>query len=409
MIIPSIDIMGGKVVQLRCGRELVLTDSRHPAELAQLFGRYGPVAVVDLDAAMDRGKNRDLLAACCKIARCRVGGGVRTPDDVRYWIKRGAEKVVVGTMASAEFLRNLPREWLIVALDARGDEVVVQGWTQGTGRSLMDHARQLEPYCSEFLFTQVDREGMLGGCDFDRAQRLRAAVRIPVTVAGGIASITEISRLLDIGCQAQLGRALYEGRIDLTESWIAQVRFDERGLVPTIVTDHKTKDVLMLAYSNVESLKTTFRTGQGWYYSRSRNALWRKGATSGHVQELVTAAWDCDRDTLLFHVRQTGPACHTGRRTCFGDRDADALNHLERVIEARRNQSKPGSYTRELLDDPRRLDAKLREEVEEVISADSTANLTWECADVLYHLMVRMRIGEVTLNDVFNELRSRRS
>ncbi len=407
MIIPSIDIMGGKVVQLRQGRDLVLTDKRHPADLAAEFGRYGPVAVVDLDAALGRGQNSDLLAACCKVARCRVGGGIRTPDDVRRWIKRGADKVVVGTMANPEFLREFPPEWIVAALDARGDEVVVKGWTEGTGQTVLDRARRLEPYCSEFLYTQVEREGMLGGCSLDGAAALRSAVDVPITVAGGISTIQELGRVLDAGCNAQLGRALYEGRIDLADAWVSRVHFDDRGLVPTIVQDIGTRDVLMLAYSNAESLAKALRTAQGWYYSRSRATLWRKGATSGHVQRLVSTAWDCDADTVLFLVEQTGPACHLNRQTCFGAGDDNVLHRLDRLLEKRKRNAPAGSYTCKLFDDRELISAKLREETEEVIEAGTADEIVWEAADLLYHLLVRTRADGVGLDEVLAELRSR--
>lgn len=407
MIIPSIDIMDGKVVQLRQGRDLVLTDPRHPAELAAEFGRYGPVAVVDLDAALGRGRNTELVAACCRVAKCRVGGGIRTQDDVREWIKRGADKVVIGTRAEPDFLRAFPREWIVAALDARGDEVVVNGWTAGTGRGVLEQARRLEPYCGEFLCTQVDREGTLRGCVMDRVTALRSAVSIPLTIAGGVASVKEVHQLLDVGCNVQIGRALYEGRIELAATWISAVRFDANGLIPTIVQDVRGRDVLMLAYSNAESLRRALTTGEGWYYSRSRSSLWRKGATSGHVQRLISARWDCDRDTVRFIVEQTGPACHVGQDTCFGDRDVDVPGRLERLIAQRRQAAPAGSYTRALFDEPGRISAKLREEVEEVISANTPREVAWECADVLYHMMVRMAAAGVTLDDVFAELRSR--
>ncbi len=407
MIIPSIDIQAGKVVQLRQGREHVLTDSRSPVELARYFGRFGPVAVVDLDAAMGTGSNEELVASCCAVARCRVGGGIRSKEAVLRWIRRGAEKVIIGTAASPEFLSQFPREWLIAAIDARDGEVVVEGWQRGTGTPLFDAAKQLGPYVSELLFTCVEREGMLGGGAVDEAIALKQAVDVPVTVAGGISSVAEVSRLTDAGMNVQLGRAVYESRIDLADAWVAQIRFGSDGLVPTIVQDDETGEVLMLAYSNAESLARALREGAGWYYSRSRNELWRKGATSGNTQELVGAEWDCDRDAVLFRVIQRGPACHEGRRSCFDSRQRDMLGRLARTIQSRAASAKQGSYTQRLLADRSLMAAKLREEIGEVIDADTMDEVSWEAADVLYHLMVFGQAAGVSLDRIAMELRSR--
>lgn len=407
MIIPSIDLQDGKAVQLRQGRDLLLVDPRDPVELAAELGRYGPVAIVDLDAALGRGDNRELVRACCRVAACRVGGGVRSQDDVRDLIRHGADKVVIGTMAESTFLAPLPPEWIVVALDARGQEVLSHGWTERTGRTIVERAQDLAPYCSEILFTQVEREGMLLGADLETAQRLRQAVDRPITVAGGIRSVEDIVELESLGFHSQIGRAMYEGKLDLAEAWVACIVFDDRGLVPVVVQDDDSREVRMLAYGNEESLRRALRTGEGWYWSRSRGELWRKGATSGHTQSLIRAEFDCDRDAVLLRVRQRGPTCHTGTARCFGDERHGVLPTLERVIASRRDDDTRRTYTRKLLDDPGLLASKLREETGEVIEATDPDHIAWECADLLYHLMVRMRAAGIPLDRVENELRSR--
>jgi phosphoribosyl-ATP pyrophosphohydrolase len=407
MIVPSIDLQQGRAVQLRRGAELLLTDPRDPEELAVEFNRYGPVAVVDLDAALGRGENRELIRRLCGLAECRVGGGIRSEEDVRYWIRAGAAKVMVGTMARPEFLSLFPRDRIVACLDARGDEVVVEGWTKQSGEKFIDRARALENHCSEFLFTQVAVEGTLGGVDLRSASRLRDAVNVPVTVAGGIRSIEELRQLEDVGCNGQIGRVLYEGKIELAGAWTGLLKFDERGLLPIIVQDVDTREVLMLAYGNAESFERALRTGQGWYYSRSRDELWRKGGTSGNTQELVRARWDCDRDAILFQVRQTGPACHRLTPSCFGQPPVPPLTELERTLASRKDADPASSYSARLMSDADLLAAKLREEIEEVIEASAGDHLVWECADVIYHLMVRMRASEVSLAEVERELRSR--
>lgn len=410
MIIPCIDIMDGRAVQLRQGRDLLLTDARDPVDLAREFNRFGPVAIVDLDAALGRGENTQVIARCCHVAECRVGGGIRSEDAVRNWIKRGASKVVIGTCATREFLRRFPREWLVAAVDARGRRVVDQGWSHETQADVMTRATDVAPYCSELLFTQVEREGMLAGPDFDTARALREAVDIPITVAGGIRDSDDVAALTRSGFHAQIGRALYEQRVDLVDAWCACAAFNDQGLIPTIVQDAHSRAVLMLAWSNAESLRAALRDGIGCYWSRSRRQLWRKGATSGHTQRLIAARLDCDQDCVLLRVEQIGPACHTGMGSCFGDVRGDVVAELQKTLAERKataSQVEKHSYTQRLLADPQELAAKLREETEEVIIAPDRENLRWECADLLYHLLVRMTADDLTAEDVFNELRSR--
>ena len=176
-----------------------------------------------------------------------------------------------------------------------------------------------------------------------------------------------------------------------------QVVYDERGLVPCVVQDWRTGEVLMLAYMNAEALERTRATGELHLYSRSRERAWHKGETSGNVQAVRALRLDCDGDTLLALVEPAGPACHTGERTCFhrGELDPGAPHEvvptLERTLRARARERPEGSYTVALLDDPALAGAKVREEAEEVARAardESDERVDEEAADLLYHLLV---------------------
>lgn len=179
----------------------------------------------------------------------------------------------------------------------------------------------------------------------------------------------------------------------------ARVVYDDRGLAPCIVQDWNTGEVLTLAYINAQALALTRETGQLHLYSRSREELWHKGATSGNVQSVKALRLDCDGDAVLALVEPAGPACHTGERTCFHDRDdavapSEVLPGLERTLGERAEQRPHGSYTVELLDDPTRAGAKVMEEAEEVTRAareESDERLDEEAADLIYHLLVLMR------------------
>src|SRR6266849_2760382 len=188
MIVPSIDVMSGRAVQLRHGRELML-DGGDPLARLDEFAVVGEVAVVDLDAARGLGSNADLIREMVRRAPCRVGGGIRSLDA-------GAAKIVLGTAASAELCAHLPRERVIAAVDAEGGEVVVDGWRTRTGVSVLERIAQLAPTVGGFLFTQVEREGTMGGCDLDAVRRVVAAAGgARVTAAGGITTPAEIAEL----------------------------------------------------------------------------------------------------------------------------------------------------------------------------------------------------------------------
>jgi phosphoribosyl-AMP cyclohydrolase / phosphoribosyl-ATP pyrophosphohydrolase len=184
--------------------------------------------------------------------------------------------------------------------------------------------------------------------------------------------------------------------------------YDERGLVPCVVQDWITGEVLTLAYMNELALERTRATGELHLWSRSRQELWHKGATSGNTQTVRALRVDCDGDSLLALVEPAGPACHTGERTCFyrgeleGGAPHETMPGLERTLRARASERPEGSYTVELLDDPRRIGQKVMEEAEEVARAareESDERVGEEAADLLYHLLVLLHSRGLALSD----------
>ena len=197
-----------------------------------------------------------------------------------------------------------------------------------------------------------------------------------------------------------------------------QVTYDERGLVPCVVQDWSTGEVLMLAYMDEEALGRTRETGELHLWSRSREEPWHKGMTSGNVQRVQSLRLDCDGDTVLALVQPAGPACHTGERTCFHRGELrpgapyEALPALERTLIDRARERPQGSYTVELLDDPARIGEKVMEEAEEVARAareESEERVDEEAADVLYHLLVLLHSRGRSLTDAAQVLDGRRS
>ncbi|WP_110929819.1 bifunctional phosphoribosyl-AMP cyclohydrolase/phosphoribosyl-ATP diphosphatase HisIE [Paenibacillus bouchesdurhonensis] len=210
------------------------------------------------------------------------------------------------------------------------------------------------------------------------------------------------------------------------------IQWGESGLVPAIVQDTASKEVLMLAYMNRESLKKSLETGQTWFWSRSRSELWNKGATSGNTQQIVSLRYDCDGDTLLVEVQRQGPACHTGEDSCFyrvaaaaGDQAAGAgsaanrgedgrfavLGELEQLIAERYQERPEGAYTTYLFD--KGIDKILKkvgeETAESIIAAKNGDNdeLRYEVSDLIYHLLVLLRERKLPLDDIMQELERR--
>lgn len=194
-----------------------------------------------------------------------------------------------------------------------------------------------------------------------------------------------------------------------------EINYDASGLVPVVIQDWRSGEVLTLAYANAEAIAKTRETGELHLWSRSRNELWHKGATSGNTQAVKALRLDCDGDALLALVEPAGPACHTGERTCFftGDMDPapyEVLPSLERTLVARQAERPEGSYTVELLDDPAHIGEKVEEEAEEVARAareETDDRVDNEAADVLYHLLVLLRSRDRTLADATEVLRER--
>jgi phosphoribosylformimino-5-aminoimidazole carboxamide ribotide isomerase len=220
MIIPCIDLMGGKVVQLVQGRDKAL-EGEAPLEMLRKFEAFPEIQVIDLDAAIGNGENRTIVELLASRAKCRVGGGVRTAERAHGLIDQGAHRVIVGTAAFtpalAEIAEAVGSERVIVALDSKGGKIVVKGWREATDFSAEEIVGRLEPHCGGFLCTYVDKEGMMQGTDMAWFRRLRAATRHELTAAGGITTIEEIRELTGLGIHAALGMAIYTGRLDLAE------------------------------------------------------------------------------------------------------------------------------------------------------------------------------------------------
>jgi len=423
MVIASIDIQNGKVVQLKQGAELVLQRD-NAEELAEEFDRYGEVAIIDLDAAMRKKKNSEMIKPLLRKAECRVGGGIRTPEKAMELVSFGAQKVIIASSAfrdpakkgagidAGEFGVNVPllqafakkigRERLIIAVDAWDGEIMVDGWKTPTGLELIETARAVEEWASELLFTCIEREGTMTGIDMDQVRKLKNAVSNRVTVAGGVNTLEEIETLARLGCDVQMGMALYTGKIGLADAFIRSLNWAKgKGNLP-LIAQAADGQVLMTGVTDHKALYETFKRGKLCFHSRTRNALWMKGETSGNTLAVIHLRADCDRDAILATVEPAGPVCHTGAWSCFSTGRQFTLNYLQSVIKERFRNPVPGSYTATL--DDKLVREKLMEEAEEVCTAKTHGEIVWEAADVLYFTTALITRAGVDIEEVLAEL-----
>lgn len=416
----------GHVVQLKNGKDLVLQRDDADALISE-FDRFGEVAIIDLDAALrntdEKGNtpNTKLLKSLLRKGNVRVGGGIRDVKKARELISLGAEKVIIGSAAwnanrksdsdpilNVEFLEELVnaigKQRVIISVDAINGKIAVKGWTETVDISLVEGAREAEKYASELLFTCVEKEGCMQGTDMDMCRQLRDAVKCRVVAAGGVNTVEQIVALERMGCDVQLGMALYTGAVSLKDSFIGCLDWEKvDGMIP-VIAQSTAGEVLMMGYSNREAVEKTIDTGKLTFYSRTRKALWTKGETSSHWLDVKKLRVDCDRDTILATVEPNGGACHTGSWTCFGA-EPDAKSNMERLystIAERFANPRPGSYTATLNDE--RVREKVEEEAEEICEAEGKDEVIWEAADLLYFVSVLMYKEGVTWQDVYNEL-----
>jgi phosphoribosyl-ATP pyrophosphohydrolase len=401
MLIPSIDLMEGRAVQLRRGRERIVTSDKDPVTLAEELNTYGTPAVIDLDAAMGRGNNLELQKEICRRTGARAGGGIRTEERARELLRAGAERIILGTALWEDFTKNLPKDRVQAALDTNDNRVMTHGWRKEQKAPFEEQLKRIEERAGSVLCTFIENEGTMQGISRQRVEQLRETTDLPLTVAGGISGTKNATDILRTGVDLQVGMALYTQNLDPNETIAKQI--PENSLTPTIVQD-ETGQVRMLAYSTRESLKQALTTRKGIYYSRSRKELWEKGSTSGNTQQLISCRLDCDGDAILFKVKQKGKTCHTGSHSCFG-KESFKPETLQQIIKARRNQ--PRSYTDTLLKNENELNAKLMEEAEELTQTATRNETIWEAADLFYFMMVTLESKGCTWQEVLYELEGR--
>ncbi len=340
VILPAIDIKDGQCVRLLKGDfDTVHRVAGDPLETARGFERAGAkwIHMVDLDGAKEGGRrNQAIFEAVARSTslKVEVGGGIRDMDTLEGYFASGISRCILGSAAlkNPELVRRAVAEYghrIAVGIDAVNGLVATEGWLDVSQVHYLDLARQMEKMGVQVLiFTDISKDGTLQGPNLSQLAALQKAVNCQVIASGGIRDIGDIRACRDQGLYGAIcGKSLYSGTLDLVgairegETAIDRMDldsyFEKASLIPAIVQEQATGQVLMLAYMNRVSLQKTLETGTTWFWSRSRQEYWNKGATSGNTQRVVSVTGDCDRDTLLIEVVPAGPACHTGAHSCF--------------------------------------------------------------------------------------------
>lgn len=340
VILPAIDIKDRQCVRLVKGDfDTVHRVAEDPLATARSFEQAGAqwIHMVDLDGAKTGSRqNQDIFETVARETglKVEVGGGIRDMDTLEAYFQKGIARCILGSAAlkKPELVRRAVAEYghrIAVGIDALNGMVATEGWLDVSQVSYLDLARQMEKMGVQVLiFTDISKDGTLQGPNLDQLAALQQAVSCHVVASGGMRDMGDVLRCREQGLYGAIcGKSLYSGTLDLADA-VAQAEtpidrlplddyFEKSTLIPAVVQENATGEVLMLAYMNRVSLQKTLETGTTWFWSRSRQEYWNKGATSGNIQRVVSVAGDCDCDTLLVKVDPAGPACHTGAHSCF--------------------------------------------------------------------------------------------
>ncbi len=333
IIFPAIDIKDGRCVRLYKGDfSTVHQVADSPLETARSFRAAGAewIHMVDLDGAKTGTRtNAPIFLEVAEKSGLKVelGGGIRTMETLEYYFSHGISRCILGSAAlkNPAFVKeavSLCGDRIAVGIDAVNGMAAAEGWLEVSEVSYLELAKRMEDIGVQTLvFTDISKDGTLEGPNYSQLRALQNAVSCRVIASGGIRDLSHIRALTGQGLYGAIcGKSLYTGTLPLAGAIVladASRLFQKSELIPAIIQEEATGEVLMLAYMNEESLQRSLETGTTWFWSRSRREYWNKGATSGHYQHICSIAADCDDDTLLIKVRQDGAACHTGAHSCF--------------------------------------------------------------------------------------------
>ena len=345
------------------------------------------------------------LKEICSVAECNLMMNSPKFETIKSVLQMGVKKIIIPEKDVIDIGQRISKT-IIIAKITLQKKLLLDNNLINLKDDLKAIFDRVNPYCSELLIDYDEDLDINESTVLTVLDSLSDFNNYPLIFLDSDNKLTKI--LEKKGANPLISsKDLYEEK-ELIRTLTSVINFKKQeGLVPTIVQDEHNQ-ILMLAFSSQESLKQALVQKKGIYYSRSRNSIWIKGETSGNYQSLCKARYDCDQDTLLFIVRQEGVACHLQRYSCFGNKTFK-LSDLYEIIQDRILNPAANSYTSKISIDERLIIEKIREESNEVINYTNEENLVWEIADLLYFIMVLMAKKEIKLQDILNELWSRRN
>jgi phosphoribosyl-ATP pyrophosphohydrolase len=349
--------------------------------------------------------DNSLLKKICNVAECYLIMNSPNFETIKSVLQMGVKKVIIPEEEVKKVGQNISKKIIIARITLQKMSLLNNN-LKNLKEELEEIINRVNPYCSELLIDyddeiNADKSTLLGIINIVSSFNQNS-----ITFLDPNSKITIELERKGINPLIRTSDMLEEK--EMLKNFKSVLDFQKlEGLIPTIVQDEHNQ-VLMLAFSSQDSLTQALIEKKGIYYSRSRKSIWTKGETSGNYQTLYQARYDCDRDTLLFIVRQFGDACHLQRYSCFGDKEFK-LSDLYDIIQDRILNPVANSYTSKISKDERLVIEKIREESNEVINYTNDENLSWEIADLLYFILVLMAKKGIKLQDILNELWSRRN
>ena len=441
IVIPSIDLLDGKIVRLLKGDynkatvyEIKLDD------LVEKYSIFNTLHIVDLNGAKGEKceENEKIIKEIRKKFKgnIQVGGGFRDVDKIDFYLNQiKVNAVVLGTLCvknvekTIELIKKFGAEKIILAIDCENVNGVyvpkINGWQEFCEcRNIFDLLKKYDGIAKKLLITDIQKDGCLSGGNYDLYQQIKTKFpNFQIQASGGISSFEDIKKLQNTTDFTIVGRAMYEKNIYndilscIKNNWknldfVEKIDYEKCGnLVPCVVQDCKTFDVLMLGFCNKEAIKLTQQTGKMHFFSRTKNRIWMKGEESGNVLNVEKLKLDCDNDTILAFVNPVGNTCHTGSKTCFDER-VNFLAELEKIISERlKNNDLKNSYVASLsAKGLNKVSQKVGEEATEVVIsalAESDERFLNESADLLFHFLLLLKNKNFELSDVVEVLKER--
>lgn len=435
-IIACLDVKDRKVVKGKMFEQIKEVDD--PLNLAIRYEEEGcdELYYYDISASSeDRGTYYDQIKAIKNHITMpfTVGGGIHELKNIKELLNLGVDKVSINTGAInnpkliSDAAKKYGKKRIVAAIDYKkvGNNyfIYTRGGQEKTELDAIQWAKKLEHLgAGEICCNSIDGDGMRNGFDLEFLNKLRNEIKIPIIASGGAGRAKDFIDVFNLGIEKALAASIFHFELvnikSIQEAQIESLHFNEKDLIPAILQDAKTKKVLMLAYMNKESLKKTINTGNAWFYSRSRQKLWMKGEESGNTQKIIRIDFDCDKDALLCTVQPKGPACHTGRQSCFYQNLVEKEESVDRQILFKeydrimeRFKNPKNGYTDYLLREGiDKILKKIGEESAETIIAaknNSKEEIIYEMSDLLYHLNVLLVEREISLDDIMKEISRR--